>query len=159
QGEVLGWVSMTVLLILITMGEDAPAALSGIAVRWPQLIKLLRTVDTLSDVTTYLGATAKAAKLPSTAARSVAGRFCNAERAVGHLAEDAQRVAADVERGASHPPHGEKPRESAHQSAGQHETVTVHGLAQKPKTYPWTKNPDGVIRTAADVKRIALEHG
>ena len=159
QGEVLGWVTMTVLLILVTMGEDAPAALAGIAARWPQLIKLLKTVDTLGDVTTYLGAAAKAAKLPSKAARFVAGKFGRAERAAEHLAEDAQRAAGDVERGASHVPHREKPHESGHHSPGNHETVTVHGLAQRPKTYPWTKNPEGVVRTAADVKRIALEHG
>jgi hypothetical protein len=159
QGEVLGWVTMTVLLILVTMGADAPAALSGVAVRWPQLIELLKTLDTLSDVTTYLGTAAKVAMLPGKAARFLAGKFGRAERAAGHLADDAQRVAGDVERGASHAPHGEKPRQSTHQSGGQHETVTVHGLAQKPKTYPWTKNPDGVVRTAADVRRIALEHG
>ncbi|HEY0987402.1 MAG TPA: hypothetical protein VGD80_10140, partial [Kofleriaceae bacterium] len=64
QGEVLGWLAMTVLLILITMGEAAPAALGGIAVRWPQLVQLLKTVDTLGDVTTYLGAAARATKLP-----------------------------------------------------------------------------------------------
>jgi hypothetical protein len=80
QGEVLGWVTMTVLLILVTMGADAPAALSGIAVRWPQLIKLLKTVDTLGDVTTYLGEAAKVAKLPSKAAHFVAGKYGRAER-------------------------------------------------------------------------------
>ena len=159
QGEVLGWVTMTVLLILVTMGEDAPAALAGIAVRWPQLIKLLKTVDTLGDVTTYLGAATRVTKLPGKATRFVAGKFGRAEGAAGHLAGDAQRAAEDVERGASHVPHGEHSGEPAHQSVGHHDTVTVHGLAQKPKTYPWTKNTDGVVRTAADVKRIALEHG
>lgn len=88
QGEVLGWVTMTVLLILVTMGENAPSALSGIAMRWPQLIKLLRTVDALGDVTTYLGAAAKLAKLPGTAARFVSGKFGRAERAAEHVAED-----------------------------------------------------------------------
>jgi hypothetical protein len=158
RGEVLGWVTMTVLLILVTMGEGAPAALSGIAVRWPQLIKLLKTVDALGDVTKYLGAAAKVAKPPSKATRFVEGKFGKAERATGHLAGDGQRAVEDVERGASHAAHGEKPLEP-HQSAGHHDTVTVHGLAQKPKTYPWTKNPAGVVRTTADVKRIALEHG
>jgi len=88
QGEVLGWVTMTVLLILVTLGEGAPAALAGIAVRWPQLIKLLKTVDTLGDVTTYLGAAARATKLPGKAARFVAGKFGRAERGAAHLAED-----------------------------------------------------------------------
>jgi hypothetical protein len=88
QGEVLGWVTMTVLLILVTMGEDAPAALAGIAGRWPQLIKLVKTVDTLGDVTTYLGATAKVAKLPAKATRFIAGKFGRAERTAEHVAED-----------------------------------------------------------------------
>ena len=159
HGEVLGWVTMTVLLILVTMGEDAPAALAGIAVRWPQLIKLLKTVDTLGDVTTYLGAAAKAVKFPGKAAGYLTGKLGKADRTAGHLAGDAQRAAEDVERGAGRAPHGEKPHESTHQSAGHQDTVTVHGLAQKPKTYPWTKNPDGVVRTTAEVKRIALDHG
>ncbi len=109
QGEVLGWVTMTVLLILVTMGEDAPAALAGIAARWPQLIKLLKTVDTLGDVTTYLGAAAKVAKLPAKATRFVAGKFGRAERAAEHLAEDvaqdAARVGTKAENTASHAGH------------------------------------------------------
>ena len=159
QGEILGWLAMTVLLILITMGEAAPAALGGIAVRWPQLVQLLRTVDTLGDVTTYLGAAAKVVKLPGEAARFVAGKFGKADGTAGHLAGDAQRAAQDVERQASRVSQGERPNESTHPSAAHHDTVTVRGLAQKPKTYPWTKNPDGVVRATADVKRVALEHG
>ena len=86
HGEVLGLVIMTVLLILITMGEDAPAALSGIAVRWPQLIKLLKTVDALGDVTTYLGAAAKVAKLPARAIAAVRRDAAKAERAASKAA-------------------------------------------------------------------------
>jgi hypothetical protein len=108
QGEVLGWVTMTVLLILVTMGEDAPAALAGIAVRWPQLVKLLKTVDTLGDVTTYLGAGAKIAKLPAKATRFVAGKFGKAERAAEHIAED---VGKDAGR-------------AAHELSGSHEHVS-----------------------------------
>lgn len=116
QGEVLGWVTMTVLLILVTMGEDAPAALAGIAVRWPQLIKLLKTVDTLGDVTTYLGAAAKAAKLPSKAARFVAGKSGRAERAAEHVAEDvgkdAGRLGHKADAVAEHGP-GKTPEHAA----------------------------------------------
>jgi nucleoid-associated protein YgaU len=107
QGEVLGWVMMTVLLILVTMGEDAPAAMGGIAARWPQLIKLLKTVDTLGDVTTYLGAAAKAAKLPAKAIGFVAGKVGKAERVAEHVVEDVGkdagrlgREAGDAERAA-----------------------------------------------------------
>lgn len=86
HGEVLGWVIMTVLLILITMGEDAPAALGGIAVRWPQLIKLLTTVDALGDVATYLGAAAKVTKLPARAIAAVRRDAAKAERAAAKAA-------------------------------------------------------------------------
>jgi hypothetical protein len=88
QGEVLGWLMMTVLLILVTMGEDAPAALAGIAVRWPQLVKLIKAVDTLGDVTTYLGAAAKAVKLPGKAVAFAAGKMGKAGRVAEHVAED-----------------------------------------------------------------------
>jgi hypothetical protein len=81
QGDVLGWVMMTVLLILVTMGEDAPAAVAGIVTRWPQLVKLLKTVDTLGDVTTYVGAAAKAVKLPVQAVKAVTRDAAQAERA------------------------------------------------------------------------------
>jgi len=164
QGEVLGWVAMTVLLILVTMGEDAPAALAGIAVRWPQLVKLLKTVDTLGDVTTYLGAAAKVVNMPGKAAGFVAGKLGKAERgavrAAGHVSNNAEHAIKDAEHGAAHGAHGPKtPHESARHAVGEHETVKVRGLAQAPKTYPWTKNPEGVVRTAADVRRIAGEHG
>ena len=149
QGEVLGWVTMTVLLILVTMGEDAPAALAGIAVRWPQLIKLLKTVDTLGDVTTYLGAAAKAAKLPGKAAKYVGGKF-------GRAARDAEHVAGDVERDARRGSDNagklaEHATEAAAKDAGKTERkasdlVTVAGYAQHPKLYPWLKNPDGAVR-------------
>ena len=106
QGEVLGWVTMTVLLVLVTMGEDAPAAVAGIATRWPQLIKLLKTVDTLGDVTTYLGAATKVTKLPAKATRFVASKFGKAERAAEHLGDTASHAAKDadaaVEHAASH---------------------------------------------------------
>ncbi|HWO21689.1 MAG TPA: DUF4157 domain-containing protein [Kofleriaceae bacterium] len=75
QGEVLGWIMMTVLLLLVTLGEAAPAAIGGIALRWPQLTKLLQTVDALGDVTTYLGAAAKTTHLPREAAAVVSGKL------------------------------------------------------------------------------------
>lgn len=101
QGEVLGWVMMTILLILVTMGEGAPAAVSGIALRWPQLTKLLQTVDTLGDVTTYLGAAARAVKVPAQAAKYVASKTGKVtrtiEHAAGDLGEDAGRAGRKAE--------------------------------------------------------------
>lgn len=92
QGDVLGWIMMTVLLILVTMGEDAPAAVAGIVARWPQIVKLLKTVDTLGDVTTYLGAAAKAVKVPGKAASYAAEKLGRASRGAEHLAEDVTRA-------------------------------------------------------------------
>jgi hypothetical protein len=92
QGDVLGWVMMTVLLILVTMGEDAPLAVAGIVTRWPQLVKLLKTVDTLGDVTTYIGTAAKAAKIPGEAASSIAGKLGMAAHGAEHGAQGAGRA-------------------------------------------------------------------
>jgi hypothetical protein len=113
QGEVLGWVMMTVLLILITMGEGAPAAVGGIVARWPQVAKLLKVVDTLGDVTTYLGAAAKVAKVPGKAASYVAGKLGKAARGAEHAVEDASRAGKKTQEAAehatSHPPEGGHP--------------------------------------------------
>lgn len=116
---------------------------AGIAVRWPQLVNLLKTVDALGDVTTYLGAAAKVAKLPAKATRFVAGKFGRAERATEHLAGDAQRTVGGVEREASHVPHGEQPREAAHPSPGHHETVTVMDWHRSRRPIPGPRTPMG----------------
>lgn len=122
QGDVLGWVMMTVLLLLVTMGEDAPAAIGGIALRWPQLVKLLKTVDTIGDVTTYLGAAAKVVKVPGKAVRFVAGKFGKAERAAEHVAED---VVKDASRA------GKKTEDAA-----EHVHEGVHEVAREPQHGP-----------------------
>jgi len=162
QGDVLGWVMMTVLLILVTMGEDAPAALGGIAMRWPQLVKLLKAVDTLGDVTTYLGAAAKAVQVPGKAIRFVAGKLGKAERAAEHVAED---VGKDVGRA------GKKAEDAAEQAADTAgkgsrkakkkaaEFITIAGYAQHPRMYPWLKNADGAVRSIDEAVEIARIHG
>lgn len=157
QGEVLGWVMMTVLLILLTLGQGTPAALSGVTLRWPQLIHLLKTVDTLGDVTTYLGVAAKALKLPGTAAAHLAGKLGKAGRSATN--GDAPRAVTEREHSPDNASGHEKPSEPSARHPSAERTVSVHGLAQTPKTYPWNKNPAGVVRTVSDVKRIALEHG
>jgi hypothetical protein len=123
QGDVLGWVMMTVLLVLITMGEAAPAAVSGVAVRWPQVVALLKTVDTLGDVTTYLGAAAKVTKFPQKAASYVASRLGKAASRVEHVAGDAARAERQAQDVAEHA--------SSHisEAAHQHESVPApqHG--------------------------------
>jgi hypothetical protein len=79
QGEVLGWVMMTVLIIIVTLGEGAAASAGSASARFPQVVKLLKTVDAASDVTTYLGGAIKgvkaAGKLPEAAVDIVKGKF------------------------------------------------------------------------------------
>lgn len=101
QGDVLGWVMMTVLLVLVTMGANAPAGIASIAARSPQVVKLLQTVDTLGDVTTYIGAAAKAVKVPGKAASYVAARLGKAAHRVEHAAEDAGRAGKEATEHAS----------------------------------------------------------
>jgi len=162
QGDVLGWVMITVLLILVTMGEDAPAAVAGIVTRWPQLVKLLKTVDVLGDVTTYIGAAAKVTKVPGKAAKYVAGKFGKALRDAEHVAGD---LGKDVSRG------GAKARNAAERAAEESgkdasrterkasEVVTVAGYAQHPRMYPWLKNSDGAVRSIDEAVEIARAHG
>jgi hypothetical protein len=162
QGDVLGWIMMTVLLIFVTMGEDAPAAVAGIVTRWPQLVKLLKTVDTLGDVTTYIGAAAKAAKVPGKAAEYVAGKLGKASRGAEHVAED---IGKDAGRG------GDKAGSAAEHAAGEagkdarktekkaSDVVTVAGYAQYPRMYPWFRNPDGAVRSLDEAVEIARAHG
>jgi hypothetical protein len=79
QGEVLGWVMMTVLIILATAGAGAAANAGSLAARFPQVIQLLKTVDAVGDVTTYLGGALHglkaAGKLPDAAADIVKGKL------------------------------------------------------------------------------------
>jgi hypothetical protein len=114
QGEVLGWLAMTVLLVLVTMGEGAPGALGSISLRWPQLVRLLKTVDTVGDVTTYLGAAAKAVKLPGKAIDSVAGKLGKTARATERVTDELDRTAKGVSELADRAPgHVGEPRHAA----------------------------------------------
>ena len=83
QGEVLGWVMMTALLILATAGEAAVAMATG---RWATVLRVLRTADALGDVTAYV---AKATHLPREAVAVLRTRF-------GKGAEEGTEVAGDA---------------------------------------------------------------
>ncbi|MBE7451367.1 MAG: DUF4157 domain-containing protein [Kofleriaceae bacterium] len=85
QGEVLGWVMMTALIVIVTAGE---AALPMIAGRWANIVRILKAVDALGDVTTYA---AKAGKLPGKAYDHVRGKLGK-----GAEAADAHAVARGV---------------------------------------------------------------
>jgi hypothetical protein len=79
QGEVLGWVMMTVLIIIATLGSGAAASAGSLAGRFPQIAKLLKTVDAVGDITTYLGGALQgiraAGKLPEAASNIVRGKL------------------------------------------------------------------------------------
>ena len=83
QGEVLGWVMMTALLILATAGEAAVAMATG---RWATVLRVLRTADALGDVTAYV---AKATHLPREAVAVLRTRFGKGAENVAEGVEDA----------------------------------------------------------------------
>lgn len=86
QGEVLGWVMMTALITLLTMGEATAPMAAG---KWGAVLNALKTVDALGDITTYAG---KVGRLPGKAYDAIKGKVGKAE----HLAEDAADVAGDA---------------------------------------------------------------
>lgn len=83
QGEVLGWVMMTALLILATSGASSVAAATG---RWSNVLRVLEAADALGDVTTYVG---KVARLPGKAIRIIRHR-------VGKVAEGLEKAGEDL---------------------------------------------------------------
>jgi hypothetical protein len=90
QGEVLGWVMMTALLMLATAGASSLAAATG---TWASILRALAAVDALGDVMAYVGA---AARLPGTAVAVLQRRFgkvAGAAAEVGGDLSDAERAA------------------------------------------------------------------
>jgi hypothetical protein len=83
QGEVLGWVMMTALLMLATAGASSLAAATG---TWASILRALAAVDALGDVMAYVGA---AARLPGTAVAVLQRRF-------GKVASTAAEVGGDL---------------------------------------------------------------
>ena len=95
QGEVLGWVMMTVLLILATAGSASLAMAGG---RWASVLQALRTVDALGDITTYVG---KVARLPFQAASVIRRKLGKGANEAAHLAEEALDAERDAARAIS----------------------------------------------------------
>ena len=90
QGEVLGWVMMTALLILVTSGASSVAAATG---KWASVLRVLGAAEALGDVVTYAS---KLGRLPGKAIAFVRRRFGKAagkatekatEKAAGEVAE------------------------------------------------------------------------
>jgi Domain of unknown function (DUF4157) len=90
QGQVLGWLMMTILLVVLTLGESAPAVVAGLATKFPRLIQLLKVVDAVGDVATYARAVGKGLVLPTKAFDAVKNRVGKA----GDVADDAAEKAA-----------------------------------------------------------------
>jgi hypothetical protein len=91
QGEVLGWVMMTALLIIATAGEAAAAMATG---KWATVLRVLRAADALGDVTTYVG---KAARLPGKAVSTLRRRFGKGARSgADKAAEEVVDVTAEL---------------------------------------------------------------
>lgn len=133
QGEVLGWVMMTVLLILSTAGSSPLAMAGG---KWASVLQALRTVDALGDITMYVG---KVARLPGQAASVIRRKLGEGASSAGRVAENTSRTAVKAENALT-------------------ETVIVSGYAQGPKL-TWAKNPDGAVRTIDEAVEIARKNG
>ena len=89
QGEVLGWVMMTALIVIVTAGAGAIAQISG---KWKFVIDVLKLAQEAGDLGTYVRA---AGKLPGKAAEIVASKLGSvAEKGgrVGRVAEIAGRA-------------------------------------------------------------------
>lgn len=96
QGEVLGWVMMTALLIMATAGASSLAVATG---KWATVLRVLRTVDALGDITSYVG---KAARLPAKAAGVLRRRLGKGAEEVAEVADGLLEVEGDAARAVSH---------------------------------------------------------
>lgn len=95
QGEVLGWVMMTALLIFATAGEAAVAMATG---KWATVLKVLRAADALGDITTYVG---RAARLPGEAIGVIRRKLGTGFKDAANAAEAAAGAEGDVARAIS----------------------------------------------------------
>lgn len=95
QGEVLGWVMMTALLILATSGASSMAVATG---RWASVLRVLEAADALGDVTTYVD---KVAKLPSQAVSIIRHRLGNGAKVLARTGEDVLEAEGDATRAIS----------------------------------------------------------
>jgi hypothetical protein len=130
QGEVLGWVFMTVLLIFATSGAASVVAASG---KWAGVLRVLRTVDALGDITTYVG---KAIRLPSKAAGFVRRKLGKGAEAVAEVAEDLAEAEGDASRAISN-------ASEAGDAAGDAASSKRGKKGNKPAMETVTKSLDG----------------
>jgi hypothetical protein len=87
QGKVLGWVMMTVLIIILTAGQGALVQATGI---WRGVLQVLRTANALGDVTTYIG---KGVKLPGKVVKTAMRELGVAEHAAEGVSKAPARAA------------------------------------------------------------------
>lgn len=139
QGEVLGWVMMTALIALLTAGEGAAVMMTG---RWAHVLRALKTVDALGDVTVYAR---KVGKLPA--------------KAVEHVQERLGRGTARAERAAGRATDGvDASNTRAEPTPEATVDVSVVGRGQSPRMR-WAKNPAGQVRAPSEVLELARRHG
>ena len=91
QGEVLGWVMMTALLILVTSGASSVAAATG---KWASVLRVLGAAEALGDVVTYAS---KLGRLPGKAIAFVRRRFGKAASKAAEEVGDAAKATDELE--------------------------------------------------------------
>ncbi len=153
QGEVLGWVMMTVLLVILTMGEGVIATALGSSAWGARFLAAVRTADALGDVTTYARGLSRMLRLPGAMPNAVGPELRRNEEAADH-------PKPKIEKGSPSGRHEGSVASSSSHTPGEHspETVTVHGLAQSPRLQ-WAKNTNGAVRTIEEALEMARRNG
>jgi hypothetical protein len=93
QGEVIGYVAMTILLIIATAGAGAAAQAGG---KFGTVIKAIRVLSSAGDIGTYTGAVSKGIKTSKHLRRAL-GAADDALDAAGDAADTAADVARRVD--------------------------------------------------------------
>jgi len=109
QGEVLGWVMMTALITIVTLGEATAPMIAG---KWGTVLKALKALDALGDVGTYAGAVGR---LPGKAYDAVAKKVGKGADKAGDAAD---AVADGAGKGAKQAPDGPDVRSGVPEDPG-----------------------------------------
>jgi hypothetical protein len=145
HGQILGWLMMTILLVIMTLGESAPAAVAGLSSKFPRLIQLLKVVDAIGDVTTYARAVGKGVTLPTKAVEAVKNRVGKANRAADDATEKASEARTHLPEGADEATDG--PERQAQQDG---QELEVHGPSS---------NARSAVNSLRLAKQLASEAG
>jgi Domain of unknown function (DUF4157) len=163
HGEVLGWVMMTILIIVVTAGAGAAANAGSLAARFPQIVKLLKTVDAVGDVTAYLGGAIQGIKatrkLPEAASDLVKGKLSQANHSAAAtrdtVASNSARARGNVNETSGLPPmlasKGSKLIHTSREQAlselleeAKKANVEIHSDEEAQRLLDWAAQADGV---------------